>query len=186
MRSRGNLPPDLTISTKGVPEASKAFYQRRRLQEYILNFDHPDGKHKAQIFQDVLGIAAADWRYLGDQLVHGLPMAEIVNARVNRDGTMQFHVHIPVRGKNGRTVPVLSAWLIRPSSVPELVTAYPSPREAFIGDPDSFPIPRIVPGFNPSLGKKRLELFEVAHITGLDASSLMVPRPALFGDQVVT
>ena len=178
-------PSGLTISATRVPEAAKAFVQRRRLEGYILNPEHPKGKHKAQLFKDVLDLTSADWRYLADQLTQGLPVANVVNARLNPDGTMQFHVHIPVRGNNGRTVPVLSAWLIRPSSGPELITAQPSPRKVFISDADSFPGPRIIHGFDSSKDDECVQLYKIAHEAGLDASSLMIPRPIIFSDELI-
>jgi Domain of unknown function (DUF6883) len=33
---------------------------------------HEDGRHKARVFQSVLGITAADWRYLNEAILAGV------------------------------------------------------------------------------------------------------------------
>jgi hypothetical protein len=180
-----DMPSAVEVTVPRVPGASKAFVQPRRLQEYLLNPDHPTGQHKAQLFKDVFGIGSADWRYLSDQLTQGLPTGEVTKVRLNPDGSMQFDVYLPIVGKNARSAPVLSAWVIRGSTGPELVTAYPTSTRVFIGDPDSFPNPRVMPGFDSSNYDECSRLFEIADSAGLDAASQAIPTPMFIDDEVI-
>jgi hypothetical protein len=42
----------------------RAIVPRQKLEDYLLDSAHEDGRHKARVFQSALGIAAADWRHL--------------------------------------------------------------------------------------------------------------------------
>ena len=49
---------------------------------YALDLSHERGRHKARVFASALGIAAADWRYLHDQILAALPEAEVRGTRI--------------------------------------------------------------------------------------------------------
>jgi hypothetical protein len=95
----------------------------RKLRDYCLNEQHPTGTHKALLFRKLLGITAADWSFLGEQLVAGLA-AELVRRPVKSPWGVQYHVIAPVTGRNEETKLVTSAWIIRPGEPPSLVSAY--------------------------------------------------------------
>jgi hypothetical protein len=95
----------------------------RKLRDYSLNEQHPSGKHKALLFRKLLGITAADWSFLGEQLVAGLA-AELVRRPIKSEWGVQYHVIAPVTGRNEQTKLVTSAWIIRPGEPPSLVSAY--------------------------------------------------------------
>ena len=39
------------------PNGDKAIIDSRKLTEYALNLEHEDGRHKAALFRDLVGIA---------------------------------------------------------------------------------------------------------------------------------
>ena len=45
-----------------LPNAKNAFVDMRKLTDYCLNPHHPRGRHKAYVFQNALGLTAADAR----------------------------------------------------------------------------------------------------------------------------
>ena len=59
-----------------LPKADRAFIDLRKLADYSLLPDHPVGGHKAILFQQVLGIAAADALTLQDILLRVAHSAE--------------------------------------------------------------------------------------------------------------
>jgi hypothetical protein len=52
-----------------LPNAAHAFVDIEKVQDYCLNPDHPRGKHKARVFQAVLGLTADDAESLRDSLL---------------------------------------------------------------------------------------------------------------------
>jgi hypothetical protein len=95
----------------------------RKLRDYSLNEQHETGKHKAHVFRKLLGITTADWSFLAEQLITGLAN-ELVRRPVKSKWGVQYHVIVPVLGRNGQTKLVKSAWIIRTGEPPSLVSAY--------------------------------------------------------------
>lgn len=114
-------------------QAGPARVQANKLMGYILNEDHPVGRHKARAFREQLGITNHHCGFLAEQLVWGLQDASI---RL-RGGEMrfgpQYHADIPVRGVNNAIRVVRSVWIIDADIPPRLVTAWidrePEPNE---------------------------------------------------------
>lgn len=42
-----------------MPNAERAVVDTRKLRDYCLSADHPRGRHKARVFQSVLGFTSA-------------------------------------------------------------------------------------------------------------------------------
>ena len=109
---------------KPLPNASRAQIPPAKLRDYALNPHHPDGSHKAHVFRAALGIGQADWSYLSDQLLDGLASSVVSKETSDRYGT-RYEVSIEVTGRNGRVLPVTTAWFVpKETDVPRLVTAY--------------------------------------------------------------
>jgi len=93
----------------------------RKLRDYCLNPDHPEGRGKARVFRSALGITQADAEWLRDEILRLLPDAEAVPARVDRHGA-RFHVDLPIT-RLGRRVVVRTAWIVAPEArSPRLVS----------------------------------------------------------------
>jgi hypothetical protein len=97
-----------------LPRADEAVIPRAKLFEYALNPDNPKGRHKAMVFKRALAIQQRDWKYLHDAILAVLPDHRVSSVRrpTRVDGMTTFGVIVPIRGLNGRTLPVLTAWML--------------------------------------------------------------------------
>jgi hypothetical protein len=154
-----------------IPEA--------KLVRYCLNLDDraSNGYHKAVLFRDALGITAADWRYLADQLVRGLPKAEVNNVRATTYG-VQYHTDIPVRGLNGSMRNVRAGWIIIGDSSPRLTTAF-VPDRSIATEIKSEPASSFVVGRFPGKADSEywFDILDLAARVGADAAASAIPTP---------
>ena len=51
-----------------LPNADKAVIPLHKFTEYSLNLEHPTGRHKAHVFQSVLGLTIADAEFLQETI----------------------------------------------------------------------------------------------------------------------
>lgn len=63
-----NREEDFSFKVNGKLSFNNIEVPKKKLKEYALNIDHKDGKSKAKLFKDLLGITKSDWRYLAAQL----------------------------------------------------------------------------------------------------------------------
>ncbi len=94
----------------------------RKLTEYALNPNHPDGKDKAVVFAKVLGFTKENYQELLQQLATKAMVNEAIIHRVIAQGTL-YKVEVPVEGVTGRQATVITGWLVQPdTSTARLVT----------------------------------------------------------------
>jgi hypothetical protein len=91
--------------------------------QYVLNPDHPRGRHKARVFRSALGIRQADWRYLRDQLVAAVFETPVRGTRITPFGVL-YDVVVLVDGLNGSTHAVATVWLVDAGRAPRLVSTW--------------------------------------------------------------
>ena len=106
-----------------LPEGVHAVIDPRKLLDYALSFDHDDGKHKAALFRDLLGITVETV----DRLVQGLGEAaahgDTTLGRHDRYG-QRYQIDFGFSGPTGSAV-VRSVWIVADGeAVPRLVTCY--------------------------------------------------------------
>jgi len=110
-----------------LPRAEDAYGIHEKLARYSLNREHADGRHKAVLFEAVLGITATDTDYLADSLIAGIVDTTISDVRDNAPHGYLCEVLIDVRGlrvRSDRTATVTTAWEIAwDGDAPRLVTA---------------------------------------------------------------
>ncbi len=106
-----------------LPRALRAQIPTDKLVAYALDPTHERGRHKARVFASVLGITAADWRYLHDQILAALPDGEVRGTRITPFG-IAYDVVITVDGLNGRTAPVVTTWMTEPDAAPRLASTW--------------------------------------------------------------
>jgi Domain of unknown function (DUF6883) len=175
MRTDPNM-PIFEIDVGTMPDASHAVVEERKLTEYVLNPEHEDGRHKAQLFRELLGIEKSDWRYLADQLKEGLSTAPVVDRVRSEETGVKYHVVVPIRGRNGSVKPVLAAWEVRAGAPPRLTTAYLAPTGIDVDDLASPPPVRLVP--QRMEGDERwAELWRLADADGMRAAAALTPSP---------
>jgi hypothetical protein len=107
-----------------LPNAEIAELDIRKLIDYCLNPDHPEGKHKARLFSAALSLTADDAGGLRDALLQAV---RTVNASVGLlDEYGQRYTVDFEYGLRGRTATIRSGWIIEHGSeVPRLTTCYP-------------------------------------------------------------
>jgi hypothetical protein len=107
-----------------LPRADEAVIPREKLVAYVLNPDHPRGRHKANAFKEALGIERQQWRYVRDQILVLLPHCPVFSAQSAAGARpWTWRVMIPLAGLNGRTLPVVTIWKIV-AGKPSLVSAF--------------------------------------------------------------
>ena len=56
-----------------LPKYTQAVIPLEKLRDYALNARHPHGKHKAKVFEAVLGIGADEAEWLATEILAQLP-----------------------------------------------------------------------------------------------------------------
>ncbi|HWY89635.1 MAG TPA: hypothetical protein VNY31_03100 [Solirubrobacteraceae bacterium] len=103
-----------------LPYPDRAIVEDRKLRDYALDTDHDNGGPKARLFYSILHIGREDWAYLRDEILRTLPDGCVREVKPN-PYTTTYGVVLPIRGLNGRVVPVITAWKLH-GGVPRLVS----------------------------------------------------------------
>jgi Domain of unknown function (DUF6883) len=106
-----------------LPDAERATIPTDKLVRYALSPTHPRGTHKARVFASALGITAADWRYLHDQILEALPNAPVRSTRITPFG-VAYEVIVPIDGLNGATLPIVTTWIVEADAPPRLTSTW--------------------------------------------------------------
>jgi len=163
------LPLDTALMEAEVPEG--------KLINYALSTTHPEGKHKAELFRQLLGIEAKDWRYLAAQLLRGLPHARIEKVRLSEYG-VKYSANIPVKGLNDEVRMVTTGWLALGDAPAKLTTLYVAPKKVELDGAASVP-PIVTNAGTPQEHWERL--YEAAVQEGVMRASLTIPTPMRIG-----
>lgn len=119
-----NEEEDFYYTVNGKLSYDKIVVPKEKFVKYALDFEHEKGgKEKAKLFQDLLGITKENWRYLAAQIENGLEDGKLCNVRKTVHG-IQYHIDIPVRGLNGVSKTVRTAWIAKEKGVVSLVTVF--------------------------------------------------------------
>jgi hypothetical protein len=106
-----------------LPYGDRAIIDARKVVDYCLSLEHDDGKHKAQLFRDLLGLTHGHAAWLLDALKEAAANGEAVLGRADRYG-QRYVVDFELVGPAGRAM-VRAAWIIRTGeTVPRLITCY--------------------------------------------------------------
>ncbi len=106
-----------------LPNPEQAVIEYQKLSGYCLNQNHADGKHKAYVFQSVLGIGLAEEEELRQALLNAVKQYKAFPDKSNQYG-QKYIVDFPLsRGEKQATV--RSVWIVRyKESFPRLVSCY--------------------------------------------------------------
>lgn len=95
-----------------------------KLEDYALNPRHRDGRHKARVFESVLGITLAHQQILREAILHGAMTSNDVEERGDNGHGLVYVLRFPLQTPQGRAV-VLTAWIVRHGEgFPRLTTCY--------------------------------------------------------------
>ena len=106
-----------------LPLGDRAIIDERKIVDYCLSNDHDDGKHKARLFREVLGITLDDADHLLRRLKEAAVAREAIPGKLDHFG-QRYVIDFEVEGSRGN-VNVRSAWIVLAGEeVPRLVTCY--------------------------------------------------------------
>lgn len=108
-----------------LPNCENAYIADAKIYKYLLNINHPEGKGKAQFYEQI-GYTATNGEELRDSLLR-LACSGIVTGELpNRIGH-KYIVVGSINAPNGKTYQLLTVWAIEPpGNEPRLITAYPN------------------------------------------------------------
>jgi len=106
-----------------LPHGDQAIVDSRKLLEYLLNPDHPEGRGHARLFKLLLGIDRSNHRTLVAALQNAARDGEATRGKLSPYG-QKFELRFQMTGRN-RAFTVLSVWIVTKTDPrPRLVTAY--------------------------------------------------------------
>lgn len=106
-----------------LPKGERADVPLSRLRTYLLNPQHPKGKHKARVFAAALGLDESSAEALRDWLLELARTGEAAPGRSDAHGA-RFAMTAKM-SYNGHEALVRTAWIIRTGNdTPEFLTAF--------------------------------------------------------------
>ena len=111
-----NGPPIRTDAEMRVPNAENAVIDPRKLYEYLLDPNHPDGASKAD-YLALAGYTGRDWAQLDSDLRGQLLSLEARPGRPSPYGR-KYEVAGSLTGPNGVSLGIRSIWIVRHGESP--------------------------------------------------------------------
>ena len=106
-----------------LPNAERAVCDDAKLREYCLNPQHPRGRHKARVFQSVLGLTAVHTVLIRDALLMAARTEESALGEADSYG-QRYVVDFDFTGPGG-SGRVRSTWIVRTGEdFPRLTSCY--------------------------------------------------------------
>jgi hypothetical protein len=113
----------MTPHPNALPNHENAVIESNKLQDYLLNPEHPVGGNKARVFASALGFARENWADFEREIRRTLPQYP-AHERPMRPFGREFTVDLPLSGPKGHAV-VRTGWMIDNGfDLPRLTTAY--------------------------------------------------------------
>lgn len=106
-----------------LPNAEFAFVPVEKLVNYVLNMEHPVGKHKAKVFEAVLGITTEDADFLSDKILEAILVHDAIPTRKDEFG-QRYQIEFELI-REGRQATIVTAWILEPLEFsPRLTSCY--------------------------------------------------------------
>ncbi len=106
-----------------LPNASKAIISMKKITDYVLSFEHFEGKNKARVFSSVLGLSKKNSEYLAGEIKNAVLTTDAVKQSVSEFGakyTMDFDLTF-----ENKTALVRTVWILEnEDNFPRLITCY--------------------------------------------------------------
>ncbi len=94
----------------------------RKLEDYVLSPQHREGRHKARVFESVLGVSLANRHVLTEAILRAAATSDDVLPRGDNDHGRVYALHFAMRTAKG-TATVATAWIVRRGEdFPRLIT----------------------------------------------------------------
>jgi len=106
-----------------LPNGDRAIVDERKIVDYCLSEEHDDGKHKARLFRELLGVTLDNAGLLIDALRDAAATGEALPGKLDRYG-QRYVIDFALQGP-GETATVRSAWIVLAGErFPRLVSCY--------------------------------------------------------------
>ena len=106
-----------------LPNPDQAIIDRRKLTDYCLNPNHPDGRHKARVFESALDLNLNNVEVLEAALLKSVKQYNAVKDKQNR--YRQKYIIDFSLVHNGKKATIHSVWIVKKNeNFPRLVTCY--------------------------------------------------------------
>lgn len=106
-----------------LPNPALAIIDRKKLSDYCLNLEHPDGQHKARVFKTALGISLENVEELRLALLEAIQVNEAIIDKSNQYGQKYVVDFTMIRAQQQATIH--SVWIVKHSEdFARLVTCY--------------------------------------------------------------
>jgi Domain of unknown function (DUF6883) len=106
-----------------LPNCELSIVDVVKLRDYCLSWEHPRGRHKARLFQSLLGMTAADAEVLRTVLIDAARKEEATLGASDQYG-VRYIIDFELRS-NERTARIRSCWIVRSGEIaPRFVTCY--------------------------------------------------------------
>ncbi|WP_329018154.1 hypothetical protein OG271_14055 [Micromonospora rifamycinica] len=114
-------PPSDEADVEKKPRFENVEIDKRKISEYVMNAEHPDGQHKFRVINSATGLTAGDADQIETQIRAGVRTGTPVAGKSDQYG-QRWSVDVPVTGPAG-TMTVRTAWIVEPGSdQPRLTT----------------------------------------------------------------
>ncbi len=95
-----------------------------KIEDYVLNPRHREGRHKARVFESVLGITLANREVLRQAILSAAENSDEAEPLGNNGHGEVYVLRFPLETQRRRAT-VLTVWIIRDSEdFPRLITCY--------------------------------------------------------------
>jgi hypothetical protein len=106
-----------------LPNGESAILDLRKIHDYCLSLVHPRGRHKARVFELVLGMTVEDSLVLAGVLRRVAAENDVIQGASDEYGN-RFIIDFDLEFK-GRTAAIRSCWIVLTGEiVPRFVTCY--------------------------------------------------------------
>ena len=105
-----------------LPNAEHAMVQLSKLRDYVLNPQHPEGRHKARVFRSALGLIVDDAEELQRALLQAARLHEALPAGNDQFGS-RYRVDFEMV-RQSRSARIRSLWIVTPDNIPRLTSCY--------------------------------------------------------------
>lgn len=95
-----------------------------KLEDYTLNPRHEEGRHKARVFESVLGITLANRKILKDAILAAASNSDQAEELGDNGYGLVYVLRFPLKTDRGQAM-ILTAWIVlQDEDFPRLTTCY--------------------------------------------------------------
>lgn len=119
-----------TMDRVPIKNKNDVEYNKNKMEKYLLNSDHPEGKSKARFLKDVLGYESGDGKILHDNLVKAVLNKKPIKTENTSYGIKNTY-KIKLVGKNNKEITANVVCVFQKDSGKtkyRIVTVYPDKR----------------------------------------------------------